>query len=251
VPDPSLQHTERLREFVSRTTALRRPAQVPEVRLHLTDDLTALWIRAEAELGGPLEPPFWASAWAGGLAVARLLLDEPERVAGRSVLDLGSGSGLCAIAAALAGATVTAADVDELSLVAVELNAAANGVAVRGVHRDLLSEPPPAFDVILAGDVCYERTMSERAIGWLRRARVAGTEVLLGDPGRAYLPAAGLTLLARYPMTPDADLEGPARTETRVYALPAPVEAAADPGAPDPVAEGSVPGRSLSGGSVP
>jgi predicted nicotinamide N-methyase len=228
VPNPSPQRADLLRRFVLQATTLRRPEHVPEVQLHLTDDLTALWIRAEAELGRVLEPPFWASAWAGGLAVARLLLDEPERVAGRSVLDLGSGSGLCAIAAALAGATVTAADVDELSLVAVELNAAANGVPVTTVQRDLLAEEPPAFDVVLAGDVCYERTMSERAVGWLRRARRGGAEVLLGDPGRAYLPGAGLTLLARYAITPDTDLESPRTTQTSVYAL------SDTPGAPEP-----------------
>jgi predicted nicotinamide N-methyase len=219
VPDRPQQRAEQLRRFVLEHTALRHPPEVPEVRLHLTDDLTALWIRAEAELGRALEPPFWASAWAGGLAVARFLLDHPERVAGRSVLDLGSGSGLCAIAAAQAGATVTAADVDELSMTAIKLNAAANGVLVHRVQRDLLAEEPPAVDVVIAGDVCYERTMSERAVGWLRAARRDGADVLLGDPGRAYLPGAGLARLARYAIAPDADLESPRTRETSVYAL--------------------------------
>jgi predicted nicotinamide N-methyase len=251
VPDPSQQRVEQLRRFILETTALRRPAHVPEVRLHLADDLTALWIRAEAELGRALEPPFWASAWAGGLAVARLLLDEPQRVAGRSVLDLGSGSGLCAIAAALAGATVTAADVDELSLVAVELNAAANGVPVRALQRDLLAEEPPPFDVVLAGDVCYERTMSERAVGWLRRAHRGGAEVLLGDPGRAYLPEAGLTLLARYAIAPDTDLESPNTRATSVYGLsdpPTPEPSGTPPSAPALGRSASI-ATSSSGGS--
>jgi predicted nicotinamide N-methyase len=174
VPDGPQQRAEQLRRFVLEHTALRHPPEVPEVRLHLTDDLTALWIRAEAELGRALEPPFWASAWAGGLAVARFLLDHPE---------------------------------------------AANGVLVHRVQRDLLAEEPPAVDVVIAGDVCYERTMSERAVGWLRAARRDGADVLLGDPGRAYLPGAGLARLARYAIAPDADLESPRTRETSVYAL--------------------------------
>jgi predicted nicotinamide N-methyase len=210
-----------LRRFVLDTTALRRPPLVPEVRLHLTDDVTSLWQRAESELGAPaLDPPFWASAWAGGQAVARFLLDAPERVAGRSVLDLGSGSGLCAIAAARAGASVTAADVDELAMAAIDLNAAVNGVRLRTVRGDLLDDEPPAVDVVVAGDVCYERTMSERALAWLRAARDRGTDVLLGDPGRAYLPSQGLTLLARYSVDADPDLESPRVTHASVFTLP-------------------------------
>jgi len=213
--------SELLRRFVLGSTTLRRVPLVPEVRLHLTDDVTALWQRTEAELGGPaLDPPFWGSAWAGGQAVARFLLDQPGRVAGRTLLDLGSGSGLCAIAAALAGASATAADVDELAVAAIGVNAAANGVHVSAVRRDLLDDEPPAVDVVVAGDVCYERSMSERALAWLRLARKRGTDVLLGDPGRAYLPAAGLTPLAHYPMAADPDLESPRMTRASVFTLP-------------------------------
>ena len=213
--------SELLRRFVVSSTTLRPVPLVPEVRLHLTDDVTALWQRTEAELGGPaLDPPFWASAWAGGQAVARFLLDEPGRVAGRTLLDLGSGSGLCAIAAALAGASVTAADVDEVAMAAIGVNAAANAVRVRAVRRDLLDDEPPAVDVVVAGDVCYERSMSERALAWLRLARDQGTDVLLGDPGRAYLPSAGLTPVAHYPMAADLDLESPRMTRASVFTLP-------------------------------
>jgi predicted nicotinamide N-methyase len=219
-PEPDSVSADRLRAFVLATTELRHPDDVPEVRLHLARDLTALWARTEAELGRPgLEPPFWATAWAGGRALARYLLDSPDSVAGRSVLDLGSGSGLCAIAAALAGGTVTAADVDDLSLAAIALNAAANGVSVRRVHRDLLAAEPPDVDVIVAGDVWYERTMSARMLAWLRSARRRGSRVLLGDPGRAYLPEEGLRPVARYPVTADLDLESAAVTHARVFAL--------------------------------
>jgi predicted nicotinamide N-methyase len=210
-----------LRAFVVSSTTLRPAPLVPEVRLHLTDDVTALWQRTEAELGGrALEPPFWASAWAGGQAVARFVLDQPGRVAGRTLLDLGSGSGLCAIAAALAGASVTAADVDDLAVAAIGVNAAANGVRVRAVRRDLLDDEPPAVDVVVAGDVCYERSMSERALAWLRRARERGTDVLLGDPGRAYLPRQGLTAVTHYAVAADPDLEGPHMTRASVFTLP-------------------------------
>jgi len=209
-----------LRAFVLANTELRRPDDVPEVQLHLARDLTALWAQSEAELGRPgLEPPFWATAWAGGRALARYLLDARAAISGRSVLDLGSGSGLCAIAAALAGATVTAVDVDDLSMVAIDLNAAANGVQVRRLQRDLLAAEPPDMDVVVAGDVWYERTMSERVLAWLRRARRRGTDVLLGDPGRAYLPTQGLELLAGYPVTADLAVESAAVTQARVFRL--------------------------------
>jgi predicted nicotinamide N-methyase len=217
---------DRLRAFVLANTELRRPDDVPEVRLHLARDLTSLWARTEDELGRPgLEPPFWATAWAGGRALARYLLDSPDVVAGRSVLDLGSGSGLCAIAAALAGGAaggaVTAADVDALSMAAIALNAAANGVRLRRVHRDLLAAEPPDVELIVAGDVWYDRAMSERLLAWLRTARARGSRVLLGDPGRAYLPERGLEPLARYPVTADLDLESAAVTHARVFALSA------------------------------
>jgi predicted nicotinamide N-methyase len=211
---------DRLRRFVLGSTRLRRPPLVPEVLLHLTDDVTSLWQRTEAELGGPaLDPPFWASAWSGGQAVARFLLDHPGRVAGRTVLDLGSGSGLCAIAAALAGGSVTAADVDDLAVTAIGLNAAANDVHVSALRRDLLDDEPPPVDLVVAGDVCYERSMSERALAWLRAAHERGTDVLLGDPGRAYLPQHGLTSLASYPIAADPDLEGPRMTRAGVFGL--------------------------------
>jgi len=214
---------ERLRAFVREHTELRQPDDVPEVRLHLARDLTALWARTEEEFARPgLEPPFWATAWAGGRALARYLLDSPASVSGRTVLDLGSGSGLCAIAAAMAGATVTAVDIDDLSMAAIELNAEANAVPVCRLQRDVLAQEPPDVDVVVAGDVWYERTMSERFLPWLRAARRRGTRVLLGDPGRAYLPRHGLETLARYPVTADPALESAAVRHAAVFALSAP-----------------------------
>ena len=211
----------RRRAFVLANTVLRPAPHVPEVRLHLADDMTLLWQRMEAEAGRTgLEPPFWASAWAGGQAVARHLLATPAVVEGRRVLDVASGSGLCAIAAALAGAgEVTAGDIDPFSVTAVELNAAANGVGVTPVLRDVLATDLAGADVVLAGDVCYERRMAERFLEWLRACRDRGAEVLLGDPGRAFLPQGALLEVARYGITGDPMLENAGVTSARVFTL--------------------------------
>jgi predicted nicotinamide N-methyase len=203
--------TERAREFVVRNTTLQRPPAVPELALHLGHEITPLWEMTEAEMqDSGLPPPFWAFAWAGGQAVARYLLDHPAEVAGRRVLDIASGSGLVAIAARLAGArTAVAADTDPFCAVAVALNAAANGVAVDAVGEDLLDDPVPDVDVITAGDICYERAMTYRMLRWLRAAHERGVRVLLGDPGRTYLPTEGLVQLAMYdvPTTPELEQE--------------------------------------------
>lgn len=173
-----------------------RPAPVPfvpELTLHQADEPIGLWERTEAG-GTEQPPPFWAFAWAGGQALARYVLDHPTLVAGRSVLDLATGSGLVAVAAARAGAaSVTANDIDPLSLAAATANAALNGVTLEPVQGDLLGSDP-AVDVVLAGDVCYSREMTARVMPFLRRAAGRGALVLLGDPGRAYLPAGLLPL---------------------------------------------------------
>lgn len=172
---------------------------VPEVRLHLAEDAIVLWARMEAVSGGSLPPPFWASAWAGGQGVARYVLDHPDVVAGRRVLDLASGSGLVAIAAARAGAAaVTANDIDPYAVAAVRLNARINGVTVTTTRGDVLDGDGAGADVILAGDVFYSRDMSTRVLGLLERAVARGAAVLVGDPGRAYLPKDRLEVLASY-----------------------------------------------------
>ncbi|GIG00351.1 class I SAM-dependent methyltransferase [Catellatospora citrea] len=172
---------------------------VPEIRLHLAVDAIVWWARMEAEAGRSMPTPFWASAWAGGQAVARYVLDNPEVARGRRVLDLAAGSGLAGIAAGLAGAaTVTANDIDPYAIAAVALNARANGVTVTGRQGDLLDGDGGDADLVLAGDVFYSDEMAERVLPFLRRAADRGASVYVGDPGRDYLPAKELVLVATY-----------------------------------------------------
>ncbi len=173
---------------------------VPEVRLHLAQDAIVWWARMEAELGAALAAPFWATAWSGGQALARYVLDRPVTVAGRRVLDVGSGSGLVAIAAGLAGAAaVTANDVDPYALSAITLNARANRVAVSPCPGDLLDGDGGDADVVLAGDVFYSEAIAKRMGPFLHRAAARGAQVLVGDPGRAHLPRDRMTTMASYP----------------------------------------------------
>ena len=170
---------------------------VPEITLYQADEPIALWERTE-EPGVEQPPPFWAFAWAGGQALARHLLDHPSLVAGRAVLDLATGSGLVAIAAARAGGRpVTANDIDPLSLAAAEANATANRVTLRTVEADLL-DGDDEYGVVLAGDVFYSREMTARVLPFLRRAAGRGSLVLVGDPGRAYAPTDGVIRQAAY-----------------------------------------------------
>lgn len=197
-------------DFVRSNTAIARPPLVPEIALHLGTEVTPLWHATAASLEqGDIPPPFWAFAWAGGQALARYLLDNPKLVAGREVIDIGSGSGIVAIGAAMAGATaVTAAEIDPFAAAAIALNAALNGVAVKIETRDLLDRGAAGWGVALAGDVCYEEPMASRAVALLRRiAGRAGRLALLGDPGRAYLPREGLVELARYLVPTSRELE--------------------------------------------
>jgi len=194
---------------------------VPGVRLQLADDVMAVCRLAGSELGQS-DPalPYWAFAWAGGLAIARYLVDHPEEVAGRQVLDVASGSGLCAIVAMRSGATSAhAVDVDPLSEAAVAVNARANGLRVGFSRQDLLGVPPPPCDVILAGDVCYEETMASRMLDWLRLAAGSGIRVLIGDPGRSYLPS-GLERLATYRVRTSLELEDAEIKQSAVYTFP-------------------------------
>lgn len=172
---------------------------VPEVRLHLADDAIVLRARLEAWAGRRLPTPFWADAWVGGQAVARYVLDHPELVAGRRVLDVASGSGLVAIAAAVAGAAaVTANDIDPYALAAIALNARANDVTVEILPGDVLSGDGGDAEVVLAGDVFYGQELAGRMLRFLERATARGAYVLVGDPGRAHLPHHRLEVLAGY-----------------------------------------------------
>ena len=205
--------------FVRAHTALAAPPLLPEIRLHLASELTPLWQATEATLAVQgLAPPYWAFAWVGGQALARYLLDEPEAVRGKRVLDFAAGSGVAGIAALKAGAAaVTASELEPLAHAAIALNAAANGVAVTVCGEDLTAAPAAGWDVILAGDVCYERPMAERVAAWLEAAAAAGAFVLLGDPGRAYLPQHGLVALARYEVATTRELEDRESREVLIY----------------------------------
>lgn len=185
-------------DFVRANTRLSRVPFLPELVLYQADEPIELWERTEAA-GLEQPPPFWAFAWAGGQALARHVLDEPDLVSGRAVLDLATGSGLVAVAAARAGArTVTANDIDPLALAATAANAEANGVEVRTVEGDLLGTGYAEAEVIVAGDVFYSREMAGRMLPFLRTAAGRGALVLVGDPGRAYLPTDGLVRRATY-----------------------------------------------------
>jgi predicted nicotinamide N-methyase len=205
--------------FVRGNTAIASPPLVPEIRLHLATEVTPIWQATEESLsrfGTP--PPFWAFAWAGGQALARYILDHPETVAGKDVLDVAAGSGMVAIAAAMGGARrVTAADIDPYAATAIILNAAANNVEVAVETRDLLDRGPAGWGVVTAGDVCYEEPMASRMIALLRRIAARGRLALLGDPGRAYLPREGLAERARYVVPVSRELEDREAKEGVVY----------------------------------
>ena len=203
-------------EFIRTHTAPAPVPFVPEITLFQADEPIALWEQTEAG-GVEQPPPFWAFAWAGGQALARHVLDHPELVAGRSLLDLATGSGLVAVAAARAGAhPVTANDIDPFSLAAAQANAEANGVDIRTVEADLL-DTDDRYGVILAGDVFYSRDMAGRVLPFLRRAAARGCLVLVGDPGRAYLPLDAMLKVASYDVPVLESLEGVPLRHTTIW----------------------------------
>ena len=185
--------------FIRAQTRLLATPHAAEISLHLADEATELWQKTEDELGEiGLPPPFWAFAWAGGQALARYLLDNPDLVAGKSVLDFASGSGLVAIAAAKSGAAkVEACDIDAFALAAMQLNAQANGVALKIRSDDMIGRDE-GWQVVLAGDVSYERDMAQTVTDWLQSLSKRGALVLIGDPGRAYLARERLESVAEY-----------------------------------------------------
>jgi predicted nicotinamide N-methyase len=198
---------------------------VPEVRLHLATDAIILWARLEADTGRALPPPYWASAWVGGQAVARYVLDHPQTVAGLRVLDLAAGCGLAGIAAAMAGAaSVHANDTDAYARRAITLNAHANGVALAVTDTDLLDGDSADADVVLAGDVFYTTDLAERAQRFMRRATARGASVLIGDPGRGFVPLDWAETLATY-QVPTMDGIEDAEIKQTLVLRPPPVRA--------------------------
>jgi predicted nicotinamide N-methyase len=209
------------RALVARYTRLRPLEGVADVRLHLAGEAAPVWAATEAALGIAGAPiPFWAFAWAGGLAIVRFLQEHPDDVHGKHVVDLATGSGLCAIVAMRLGAArATGIDIDPFAEAAVALNARANGVRVGFIGRDVLDEDPPDADLLLAGDTWYEGPLAERVLPWLRRAAANGTQVLVGDPGRRYLPADDLVPLAEYEVRTTTQLEDRAVLAARVFTV--------------------------------
>ena len=207
-------------DFVVANTVVASPSLVPEMRLRLTSEITPLWHATEESLKrDQLPPPYWAFAWAGGQALARHILDHPGLVRGRTVLDFGSGSGVVAIAAAISGARVTAAEIDPFAAAAIVLNAALNEVEIAIERSDVIGREPAPWEIVLAGDMCYERPLAERLTAWLRALAARGVTVLLGDPGRAYLPSEGLEALARYDVPTPLELEDRTQRKTVVWRL--------------------------------
>ena len=204
-------------EFIRANSELMPSPLVPEIKLHLATEVVPLWRKTEEELNKMgVPPPYWAFAWAGGQALARYILDNPEIVRGKSVLDFGAGSGLVALAAAKAGAAkVLAADIDKFSIAAIAANAQANGLDIATTSDDIIGSKE-AFDVILVGDMCYERPLAERLMEWLKNRH---TEILLGDPGRSYFPKQGLERLAVYNVAVTRELEDREIRETGVWKL--------------------------------
>lgn len=219
VPDDSAGRTA----FIRAHTVIDGAPLLPEFRLHLATEITPLWEATEAWLDSRgVPPPFWAFAWAGGQGLARYILDHPETVRGRRILDFATGGGMVALAAARAGAmSVRAVEIDPFAVAAARLNAALNGLEIEPVLADMIGRPLPDVDVLLAGDICYERPLAEGAMAWFRDVAATGTLVLFGDPGRTYLPREGLAHVATYTVPTSRELEDRDERETKVWRVPA------------------------------
>ncbi len=205
--------------FIRENTSILTPPLVPEIRLHLAHEALPIWQKTEDELGEiGLPPPFWAFAWAGGQALARYILDNPELVRGKHIIDIASGSGLVAIAAMKAGAaSVLAADIDHFAVAAIAINAELNHVQLGITSVDLLKAAPPLVDILLVGDLFYEKTTAERCLLWLRQSD--GANILIGDPGRSYLPKSVLTKIVEYSVPVSRDLEDAEIKKSAVWKL--------------------------------
>jgi len=196
-------------DFILANTRLLAPPLVPEIRLHLAEESLPIWRKTEEELGEMgLPPPYWAFAWAGGQALARYILDNGDSTSGRTVIDVGAESGLSAISAAKAGARhVDASDIDAIAVIAIGLNARANGVSIAATSDDWLGGAPPPADIVLVGDLFYERPLAERVMAFVQAAAARGSLVLVGDPRRNYFPTEAFTAIAHYEVPVTRELE--------------------------------------------
>ncbi|WSH62807.1 50S ribosomal protein L11 methyltransferase [Rhizobium ruizarguesonis] len=209
-PDPAA--------FIQANLPISPVPSIPEIRLHTAGPASGLWRLAGRGEADP--PPYWAYPWAGGAVLARHLLDRPEMVSGRRVLDLGAGSGLVAIAAAKAGAaTVTAIDIDANAIAAIGLNAAINGVNIVAWAADIIEDPPPATDLLVVGDLFYDPALAFRVMAFLRRCQASGIEVLIGDPERAYLPQDELRRIATHAVADFGAGKGGKAVQAVVFSL--------------------------------
>ncbi len=208
-------------EFIRTQTRIASPSIVPEVQLHLAAEFTPLWQMIEDRLHhAGLPPPFWAVAWPGGQGAARYILDTPDLVKGKRVIDLASGSGLIAIAAMMAGAkSALAVDIDSLAIEAIKLNAEINRVEIKTSERIDFNKPASGADLIFAGDICYQQAMSTTLMRWLRLCVEKGTPVCLSDPGRAYVPQEGLVRVASYDVPTSRDIEDKEMRTASVWKL--------------------------------
>ncbi len=206
-------------QFIRAHTVLTETPLVPEIRLFVASEMLPIWQMTEDEMQKVgLPPPFWAFAWAGGQALARYVLDNPELVAGKRVLDFGAGSGLAGIAAMLAGAAhVSAAEIDPIALIAIDLNARANAVSITCLEGDIVGKISKDWDVVLAADVCYEGPASKRIAAWLDDLARIGVTVLMGDPGRTYFPKSGHEKLISYAVKTTTELEDTDLRNTSVW----------------------------------
>lgn len=209
------------RDFIVANTRPLAVPSLPSIQLYQADEVTPLWLMTERDLARErLAPPFWAFAWSGGQALGRYILENPSLVAGRRVLDIACGSGLVGIAALQAGATtVLCNDIDPYCAAAVALNGGLNHATLSFTGDDLLAGPLPDADIILAGDICYEKAMTEAMLTYFRRAAQQGIEVYIGDPHRSYFPKTGLTRVADYDILTNADIEDAAHKPASVWRL--------------------------------
>lgn len=209
--------------FVAENTRLKPVPRVPAISLHTAHEATGLWRLSAVDEGSDPPPPYWAFPWAGGMALARHILERPETVSGRRVFDLGSGSGLVAIAAARAGArSVKATEIDPYAIAAIALNAAANRVTIDIVAADVTGGPAPEADVVTVGDLFYERDLARGVLGYLDRCLAVGIDVLVGDPGRTYAPRSRLVRIADYEVPDVGEVEGTSHGRAAVFRLAGP-----------------------------